>query len=154
MLPENFLNSDTVATDVDIQSKKRLLEVIAELLSGQNPQLDVIEIFEKLIERERLGSTGLGKGIALPHARITNLEQAQAVFIRLQDGIDFDSVDNQPVDLVVALLVPVDANEQHLKILAGLAGFFNNDDNCKKIREISDHQQIIDLITDTIENSG
>ena len=154
MLPENFLNSDTVATDVDIQSKKRLLEVIAELLSGQNPQLDVIEIFEKLIERERLGSTGLGKGIALPHARITNLEQAQAVFIRLQDGIDFDSIDNQPVDLVVALLVPVDANEQHLKILAGLAGFFNNDDNCKKIREISDHQQIIDLITDTIENSG
>lgn len=154
MLPENFLNSDTVATDVDIQSKKRLLEVIAELLSGQNPQLDVTEIFEKLIERERLGSTGLGKGIALPHARITNLEQAQAVFIRLQDGIDFDSVDNQPVDLVVALLVPVDANEQHLKILAGLAGFFNNNDNCKKIREISDHQLIIDLITDTIENSG
>ena len=149
MLPENFLNSDTVATDVDIQSKKRLLEVIAELLSGQNPQLDVIEIFEKLIERERLGSTGLGKGIALPHARITNLEQAQAVFIRLQDGIDFDSIDNQPVDLVVALLVPVDANEQHLKILAGLAGFFNNDDNCKKIREISDHQHIIDSVSYT-----
>jgi len=124
------------------------------MLSEQNPQLDVIEIFEKLIERERLGSTGLGKGIALPHARITHLEQAQAVFIRLQDGIDFDSVDNQPVDLIVALLVPVDANEQHLKILAGLAGFFNNDDNCKKIREISDHQQIIDLITDSIENSG
>lgn len=153
MLPDNFLNSDTVSTDVDVQSKKRLLEIIAEMLSGQNPQLDVAEIFEKLIERERLGSTGLGKGIALPHARVSNLEEAQAVFIRLKQAIDFDAIDRQPVDLVVALLVPVDANEEHLKILAGLAGFFNNDDNCSKLREIDDHQQLIDLLIEGIENS-
>ena len=154
MLPTNFLNSDTVATDVDVQSKKRLLEIIAEMLSEQNPQLDVSEIFEKLIERERLGSTGLGKGIALPHARVSNLDQAQAVFIRLKQSIDFDAIDKQPVDLIVALLVPVDANEEHLKILAGLAGFFNNDTNCTKLREISDHQQLIDLLVEGIENPG
>lgn len=152
MLPENFLNLQTVATDVDVQSKKRLLELIAERLSNQNPQLDTTEIFEKLIERERLGSTGLGKGIALPHARINSLEQAQAIFFRLKQGIDFDAIDLKPVDLVVALLVPGEANETHLQILAGLARFFNDDGNCEKLRTTEDHQQLIDLLTEGIEN--
>ena len=154
MLPQNFLTDETVATGVAIHSKKRLLEYVAELFSNQNPQLDVTAIFEKLIERERLGSTGLGKGIALPHARMDGLEHAQAVFLKLQDAIDFDAMDNKPIDLVVALLVPSETNEEHLQILAGLAGFFNEDENCKLMRETNDHQKLIDLITNAIENTA
>jgi len=154
MLPKNFLTEETVATSVAINSKKRLLEYVAELFSVQNPQLEVTAIFEKLIERERLGSTGLGKGIALPHARIDGLENAQAVFLKLQDAIDFDAMDNKPIDLVVALLVPAEATEAHLQILAGLAGFFNEDENCKLMRNTDDHQKLIDLLTNAIENTA
>ena len=153
MLPRNFLTKDRVATQVAINSKKRLLEYVAELFSNQNPQLDVTVIFEKLIERERLGSTGLGKGIALPHARVDGLTHARAVFIKLSDGIEFDAIDNQPIDLVVALLVPAEANEEHLQILAGLAGFFNEDDNCRLMRETEDHEKLIDLLINAIENT-
>lgn len=154
MLPQNFLTNDTVATEVAIHSKKRLLEYVAELFSKQNPQLDVTAVFEKLIERERLGSTGLGKGIALPHARIDGLTHARAVFLKLQEAIDFDAIDNQPVDLVVALLVPAETNEEHLQILAGLAGFFNEDKNCTLIRATDDHQKLIDLLSNAIENTA
>jgi mannitol/fructose-specific phosphotransferase system IIA component (Ntr-type) len=93
MLPQNFLTTETVATGVAIQSKKRLLEYVAERFASQNRQLEVTTIFEKLIERERLGSTGLGKGIALPHARVDGLAHAQAVFAKLENGIDFDAMD-------------------------------------------------------------
>ena len=154
MLPQNFLTDKTVATSVDIHSKKRLLEYVAELFANQNPQLDVTDIFEKLIERERLGSTGLGKGIALPHARIDGLAHARAVFLKLQDAIDFDAIDSQPIDLVVALLVPAETNEEHLQILAGLAGFFNEDENCTLMRATDDHQKLIDLLTNAIENNA
>jgi PTS system nitrogen regulatory IIA component len=153
MLPQNFLTTDTVATDVPIQSKKRLLEYVAEQFVGQNQELDVSTVFEKLIERERLGSTGLGKGIALPHARIDGLTHAQAVFLKPENGIDYDAIDNSPVDLVVALLVPAETNEAHLQILAGLAGFFNNDDNCTLLRETADHQKLVDLLINGIENT-
>ena len=87
MLPKDFLNLDSVATGITVQSKKRLLEFIAEVFAAQNPQTHATEVFEKLIERERLGSTGLGQGIALPHARIEGLLQARAVFVRLETEI-------------------------------------------------------------------
>ena len=154
MLPQDFLSQDTVATGIQVQSKKRLLEFIAELFSEKNSQTEANDIFERLIERERLGSTGLGKGIALPHARIDGLDQARAVFVRLENGIDFDAIDGEPVDLVVALLVPTDANDAHLKILAGLAQVFNDDDNCSQLREITDSQAIIDLLISGIASTS
>ena len=135
MLPQDFLTQDTVVTGAQIQSKKRLLEFIAELFAEHNPQTEATTIFESLIERERLGSTGLGKGIALPHARIDGLENAKAIFVRTQDSIDFDAIDGQPVDLVIALLVPTNASDAHLKILAGLAQFFSDDSNCAQLRD-------------------
>lgn len=152
MLPTNFLTLDTVATGVEVQSKKRLLEFIAELFAEQNSQTQANDIFERLIERERLGSTGLGKGIALPHARIDGLDQASAVFIKLQQSIDFDAIDGQPVDLVIALLVPTDANDEHLKILAGLAQFFSNDDNCTQLRNTDDKATLIEMLVKGIES--
>lgn len=152
MLPPDFLTQDTVATEVQIKSKKRLLEFIAELFAEQNSQTQATDIFERLIERERLGSTGLGKGIALPHARVDGLKQARAVFVRPQDNIDFDAIDGQPVDLVIALLVPSNASDTHLKILAGLAQFFSNDANCAKLRETEDKQILVETLVKGIES--
>ena len=152
MLPTNFLTENTVATGVEVQSKKRLLEFIAELFAEQNSQTQANDIFERLIERERLGSTGLGKGIALPHARIDGLDQASAVFVKLQESIDFDAIDNQPVDLVIALLVPNDANDEHLKILAGLAQFFSDDDNCALLRKTDDQALLAEILVKGIES--
>ena len=153
MLPQDFLTQDTVAIGVDIQSKKRLLEFIAELFAENNSSTEATDIFERLIERERLGSTGLGKGIALPHARIDGLQQAKAVFVRLQNSIDFDAIDGQPVDLVIALLVPTDASDEHLKILAGLAQFFSVDSNCLQLRDNEDKQKLVNLLVNGIESS-
>jgi PTS system nitrogen regulatory IIA component len=153
MLPKDFLSQNSVATGVQIQSKKRLLEFIAELFAENNSQTQATDIFERLIERERLGSTGLGKGIALPHARIDGLEQARAVFVRLENSIDFDAIDNQPVDLVIALLVPADATDAHLQILAGLARFFNEESNCSRLREVNDKQQLAEILMTGIESS-
>ena len=153
MLPQDFLTQETVATGVEIQSKKRLLEFIAELFAENNSSTEATDIFERLIERERLGSTGLGKGIALPHARIDGLQQARAIFVRLNDSIDFDAIDGQPVDLVIALLVPSDASDAHLKILAGLAQFFSDDSNCAKLRETDDKQMLVELLVTGIESS-
>jgi len=153
MLPKNFLNSDSVITGTDVQSKKRLLEIVAELFATQNTQTDATNIFEKLVERERLGSAGLGKGIALPHARIDGIDEARAVFIKLDIPIDFDAIDKQPVDLVVALLVPENASEQHLQILAGLARFFSNEDNCVKLRETPGQELLANIIVNGIESS-
>jgi len=153
MLADDFFKPDCVVTGLSVQSKKRLLEFIADRFALSNPELDANSIFDRLIERERLGSTGLGKGIALPHARIDDLTEARAIFVSLNQPVDFDSIDNQPVDLVVALIVPSDANNEHLKILAGLAGFFINDDNCQTLRNSNDPQQVVDMLRESIESS-
>ncbi len=153
MLPDDFFSADCVVTSLDLQSKKRLLEHVADLFAASNPELQANDIFDKLIERERLGSTGLGKGIALPHARIDGLNRARGVFIKLEKPVDFDAMDNQPVDLVVALIVPSDANNEHLKILAGLASVFVDESNCDKLRKLSDKQQVIDLLQHSLETS-
>ncbi|MGD2119334.1 MAG: PTS IIA-like nitrogen regulatory protein PtsN [Chromatiales bacterium] len=150
MFPSGFLTQDRVSIDVTLQSKKRLLEQLAELFSDIDPEISANDIFEKLLERERLGSTGLGKGVALPHARIENLKQAYAAFIRLQQPVDYDALDNQPVDLVFALLVPGEANEQHLQILASLAGFFNEANNCEQLRQATSSEQVIRLLSDNV----
>lgn len=152
MLPEGFLTPEKVVTGAELNSKKRLLEQIAELFASHNPSLQAQDIFDKLVERERLGSTGLGKGIALPHARIEGIDEAGAVFIKLATPVDFDAMDDQPVDLVLALLVPSDANNEHLKILAGLAGFFYLEENCNNLRKTDDRQLLVDMLVNSIES--
>ena len=104
-------------------------------------------IFQLLTEREKLGSTSLGHGIALPHARTDLCKQAIGVFIRTKKGIDFDSPDHEPTDLLFALMVPEHYTDEHLNILAGLAGMFNDENFCQNLRSaVNDtelHHQLI-----------
>ncbi|MDR9467342.1 PTS IIA-like nitrogen regulatory protein PtsN [Marinospirillum sp.] len=128
-------------------SKKRVLEYFSKFIAQQIPALDSEEVFSRLIAREKLGSTGIGEGVALPHCRISHCKEAIGTFIRLRDKIDFDAIDGQPVDLIFLLLVPEDANEAHLQTLANLAETFAQDDLRKALRKSDQPEKLYELLT-------
>lgn len=131
---ENLLTPERTACQVPGLSKKRLFETIARLISDDQLSLTYDEVFGQLIAREKLGSTGLGQGIAIPHSRIGNCTQPLGTLVTLADPIDFDAPDDQPVDLVFALLVPEEATQQHLDTLAEIARQFSQPEFCEKLR--------------------
>jgi len=100
-------------------SKKKVLELISDLAAAQYPTLSSQEIFESLVAREKMGSTGIGNGIAIPHGRLTDITQPIAILIKCEEPIAFDAIDKQPVDILFALLVPADQCQQHLSTLTG-----------------------------------
>ena len=129
-----------------IGSKKRALMSLSELLGQDADGIDPMDIFDQLVERERLGSTGLGHGVALPHGRLNlqNSKQETSIgcFVKLDQGVDFDSPDNQPADLLFALLVPEHCTEEHLQILAALAGMFSDSAFCNELRNCSSDEEL------------
>jgi PTS system nitrogen regulatory IIA component len=149
---ETFLNTQAISLDDTSQSKKRVLENAAHLLSGADAQ-QAEQIFARLLERERLGSTGLAAGVALPHARLPGLTQSRGTFIRLRQPVDFDSEDGQPVDLVFALLVPEEATDEHLQLLAALARLFRDTATCRALRSTQDLAHIQQLLTRSINDA-
>ena len=152
MLPEGILLEHQISLDNPATSKKKVLETAAELLAAGDPMLAPETIYEKLLERERLGSTGLANGIALPHARLKGVAKPIGAFIRLAEEIDFDSLDEQPVDLVFTLLVPDTEDENHLNLLAELARLFRNADLCQQIRQSTDPKQILFLLIESAQS--
>jgi nitrogen PTS system EIIA component len=125
-----LLPLDNILLDLDAGSKKRVFEQAA-LLFENNRGIARSTVFDSLFARERLGSTGLGQGIAIPHGRIKGLKEACGAFIRLQTPVPFDSPDGKPVSQLFVLLVPEQATEQHLQILSELAQRFS-DRNCRE----------------------
>ncbi len=128
-----------------IGSKKRALENLSLLLGSGAAGVDTTDIFNRLFERERLGSTGLGHGVAIPHGRLPASTDAQVTlgcFIKLEEGIDFDSPDQQPADLLYGLLVPENCTDEHLQILAALAGMFSDLEFCQKLRSCTTDEQL------------
>ena len=119
-LLSNLLPLSNVELDVGLQGKRDALEYAARVFEG-NQGLSRSRIFDCLMAREQLGSTGLGKGVAIPHGRLRGLKRAAAAIIRLKDPIEFGSPDGQPVRLLVVLLVPEHATQEHLEILSELA---------------------------------
>jgi PTS system nitrogen regulatory IIA component len=128
-------------------SKKRSLEVLSQLLADSLPVFTAAEIFNSLVGRERLGSTGLGQGVALPHGRMNGLDRPIAAFLSLSEGVDFDAIDGQPVDLLFALLVPEESTDEHLKILARLAEMFSQPEICTRLRGCNDGDECFKLIS-------
>ena len=123
-------------------SKKRLFETAARIISNDQLSLPYEAIFSHLIAREKLGSTGLGKGIAIPHCRIGNCTHAMGALITLEDPIQFDAPDGESVDILFVLLVPEEAEQQHLDILAGIAGLFSQPDFCDALRAAQDTEAL------------
>ena len=142
----DFLTTDRIACNVKAHSKKRALEELSELISHDQTSISATDIFDCLLSRERLGGTGIGFGVAIPHGRLKESNHTTAALIHLDDGIDFDAVDNQPVDLLFALVVPDNATEEHLKILALLAAMFQEDDLRAQLREAKSPEDVMHLI--------
>ena len=141
-----LLTKDNIFIDTNITSKKRLLEFIANQSSSTNEEDEKNKLYCNLLDRERLGSTGLGRGFAVPHARMEKLDEAFGVFIKLNQAINFDAPDNIPVDLVFAIVIPEQATDQHLQILSALAKIFSQPDVCESIRQAESSEEIISLI--------
>jgi PTS system nitrogen regulatory IIA component len=134
-------------THLEGRSKKRLFETVAKKISDNIPSLDSDKIFESLTERERLGSTGLGDGVAVPHCRLEGLEKAAlGALAQLDEPIDFDSPDQKPVDIVAFLLVAPDTTQGHLDALAAIAARLSEADCREKMRAAETPQELLDLM--------
>jgi PTS system nitrogen regulatory IIA component len=139
---------ERVACDIDASSKKRALEKISDIIaSDDTSHLAAQDVVDSLIAREKLGSTGIGSGVAIPHGRLKNSDKTIAAFLQLHHGIDYDAIDDQDVDLMFALLVPEHSTDEHLQILAELAEMFSHEEIREKLRQTKDNQQICDLLT-------
>lgn len=142
----DILTPERTLCDVSTGSKKAALEIMASLIASADSSLTQTEVFNSLINRERLGSTGLGNGIALPHGRLKYGNKTLGAFVRLESGIDYDAIDQKPVDLLFALLVPEESTQEHLDMLAKLAEMFRNDEILKKLRSEPSRDNIFELL--------
>ncbi|TLE12690.1 PTS IIA-like nitrogen-regulatory protein PtsN [Vibrio cholerae] len=139
------LSLDCTKSAVQCSSKKRALEIISEIAAlhtGRN----ATELFECMLSREKMGSTGIGNGIAIPHARMSDSENAVAVLLQCEEPIEFDSIDNRPVDLLFALLVPEDQCKEHLKTLACMAERLNDKQILKQLRNAASDQELYNIM--------
>lgn len=127
-------------------SKKKALEIISEMVTDNYPELSTNKVFQTFIERERLGSTGIGHGVALPHGRLSECTETIGIFITLTDGVDYDAIDRKPVKLLFALLLPEHSTAEHLEILAKLAEFFRNEENRQTLNNATSSESVYNIL--------
>lgn len=140
-----LLSPERIFIDTDITSKKKLLEFIATTVSDQF-ELAQSTLFCNLLDRERLGSTGLGKGFAVPHARLADLDTTIGCFIKLDQAINYEAPDGQPVDLIYAIIIPEHATDEHLQILSSLAQIFSQPKIREEVRNASSVEEVMKII--------
>ncbi len=146
MTISEILGADRVVAGLTFTSKKKALEELSKLLAKGEPSVSSTDILASLAGREKLGSTGLGHGVAIPHGRMAGVERSVGAFMRLKHPLDYDAHDAQPVDLVFGLMVPQNANEEHLKHLAAIAEMFSDEAFCQKLRDAADDAALYTLI--------
>ncbi|MCB1715644.1 MAG: PTS IIA-like nitrogen regulatory protein PtsN [Candidatus Competibacteraceae bacterium] len=143
----DLISPERVTQRSDVASKKKALELLGNLIADAEPAITSRAIFDSLLGRERLGSTGLGHGVALPHGRLAGSDHAIGAVLKLEQGIDFDAMDQQPVDIMFALLVPEHFTDEHLKIIAYLAEMFDDKLFCEQLRAVTSDQQLYEKLT-------
>ncbi|MDX9875573.1 MAG: PTS IIA-like nitrogen regulatory protein PtsN [Spongiibacteraceae bacterium] len=139
---ESILTPARTLCDAPGTSKKRVLENLAQFLAEDLPDTDAADLFARLLARERLGSTGLGGGIALPHCRLKSVERAIGCLVTLAQPIEFEAVDDNPVDVLFVLLVPEAATQEHLNVLAALAERFSDPAYTESLRAASTSEEL------------
>jgi PTS system nitrogen regulatory IIA component len=143
----DILSPECVNLNMDCHSKKDALDTLAKTIANSDNGISQTEVFDCLCARERLGSTGLGNGIAIPHGRFKNSKKTIAAFLQLDNGIDYDAVDKAPVDLLFALIVPEDSTDEHLQTLATLAEMFSSKEIVQKLRQSQSATEVFTLLT-------
>ena len=149
MILEQLVSPSRVLCNVYARNKKHSLEILSELLSSPNPDIANEDIFSKLIARERLGCTSLGKGTAFPHCRISDVQNNCGALMKLSEPVDFDSADGMPVDLVFGLILPTELNDRHYTDIDMITGFLNTDALTAKLRSMNSSRALYEaLLTD------
>ena len=143
----SILSVDRIKCAVPCQSKKKIFETIRRVAEDVDNEIFQASILESLVHREKMGSTGIGGGIAIPHGRIVGLTKGTAVVLITDCAIDFDAIDQQPVDIFFALLVPHEEIEGHLQTLSSVATKLNNIDVVQQIRAAQTPEEVIFALT-------
>lgn len=141
-----ILTTSCTCCDVAITSKKRILEKICHIAVSHVTDIEEDELLESLLEREKMGSTGIGNGIAIPHGRLPNASKALAVLITTENTVDFDAIDNREVDIFIALFVPENSCKEHLETLQSIAKLFSDKKMIKQVRKCTNDQALYNLI--------
>ncbi len=146
MTLQDILTLDCTQCAVPASSKKRLLEQICQLAAIELGDTNPGDLLDSLLNREKMGSTGIGNGIAIPHGRLQNTNKAIAVFLTTERAIDFDAIDNKPVDIFICLFVPQENTQEHLQTLQSIARLFSNRKTAKQVRKCANKQEMYNLI--------
>ena len=144
---QDIVSLDRAKCAVQCNSKKRILVIIADIAAKNNENIDQATVLNSLMSRERMGSTGIGNGIALPHGRLPGLEKVIAIVVTSTPAINFDALDEKPVDIFFALLVPEEQTEGHLQTLATVAGKLSDKETIKAIRRASTSDDILSALS-------
>jgi nitrogen PTS system EIIA component len=138
----SILTPELTVCGLSVGSKKKTLEEIARRVAERYPDLNENSIYDALIARERLGSTGVGQGIAIPHSRLASCDHVIGCLITLKEKIPFDAIDNEPVDILFVLVVPEHATNEHLELLSQIAERFNDVSFCNRLRRASSDEAL------------
>lgn len=141
-----LVNANNISFHDEATSKKRVIENLSRMLAANTSAATAEKIFQVLLERERLGSTGLGKGVAIPHARVPDLTHTVAAMLTLETPVEFEAADGKPIDIAFGLLVPEDDTEHHLQHLSRLVTLFRDEEICSRIRQASNADAIFELL--------
>ena len=149
-LPE-IIEENNIIPELKAKDKKGVLEELAEVISSHEPSIDKGALVKVLVERERLGSTGIGDGVAIPHGKMNGVSRPIISFGRSRQGLDFDSMDGQPAHLFFLLIAPEDSSSVHLQVLAKIAKILKNRDFRKKLMEPGTQKELYQTIVQTDE---
>ncbi len=153
MFLTSLLDRHAINGGISVNSKRQALQVIADMASRQL-SLDAADIHQALLEREKLGSTGVGMGVAVPHAALAGLDRMYGVFIRLESPVDYEAIDDMPVDLIFALLAPEDAGTEHLRALAKVSRVLRQKDLREQLRLLEKPDAIYALLTGMADSNA
>lgn len=143
----SLLEPARVLANVDARSRKHALEILSELIAGSSTSLMHIDVLESLLERERIGNTGLGNGIAIPHGQLKGLEESLGAFLKLNEAVDFNARDGQPVSLILAVVVPEDAKKDQFENIAAVAKALSDRHLVDAVKEASGSRAVYELLS-------
>lgn len=146
MTLQDILTLDCTRCAVPASSKKRILEQICLIAAEKMSNCSASELLESILNREKMGSTGIGNGIAIPHGRLNNTDKAMAVLLTTEKAIDFDAIDNKSVDIFICLFVPKNSTQEHLNTLQSIAQLFSDRKTAKQARKCTNNQELFNLI--------
>jgi len=149
---KDFISEEGMVFAPSVTSKKAALELLSDTLAHQDSTISKNKILDALLAREKLGSTGLGEGIAIPHCRLQELENIYVAMLKLEEGVEYDASDEKPVYFLFSLIVPEDANEDHLELLANLAELLDNEPLRDSIKKSSNAKELYQILSQDPKN--